>query len=118
MIPERITICGIPHTVKLCEDRFDTDLHMGMIQYAQAEIRINKNATEEMQMMTLFHEILHAIFVLSGRSDEGQDEQLVQLTANAMFQIFELRPDACYVRCTGSEGGRAGLVPTGEGRGT
>ena len=31
MMPETVNICGIPHKVILCEDSFDSDLHLGQI---------------------------------------------------------------------------------------
>lgn len=94
MIPETVNICGIPHKVILCEDKFDLDLHLGQITYANAEIRINKNASEEMQMQTLFHEMLHGIFMMIGRTSEAQDEVFVQSLATALFQSFSLRQEA------------------------
>jgi hypothetical protein len=84
-------ICGVPFKVTLCEDAFDTDLHLGQITYAKAEIKINKNATPEMQMVTLFHEMLHGMLVLCGWHEEGADEKMVQALAGAMHQSFELK---------------------------
>ena len=36
-----VTICGIPHTIILTEDVFNTDLRLGQIDRAKSEIRIN-----------------------------------------------------------------------------
>ena len=91
MMPSKIHICGIPYTIKLYDDNFDMDLHFGEIKYGQAEIRINKNVTPELQMQALFHEIIHGILVQMGRNDESQDEQLVQGLANAIYQSFKLK---------------------------
>ena len=91
MIPSKVNICGIPHTVNLCDDNFDTDLHLGQIRYAEAEIRINKNATEAIQMQALFHEMLHGMLVQIGRNEESQDECFVQSLSNAMHQSFSIR---------------------------
>ena len=93
MLPSKVNICGIPHTVELCDDNFDIDLHFGQIKYGKALIRINRNVTEELQMQALYHEMLHGILVHIGRVEESQDEQLVQALANAMYQSFELRGD-------------------------
>ena len=91
MIPEKVNICGIPHNVILCEDNFDTDLHLGQIRYADAEIRINKNAAEPMQMQALFHEMLHGMLIQIGRNEESQDETFVQSLSNALYQSFQIK---------------------------
>ena len=91
MIPETVNICGIPHKVILCEDSFDMDLHLGQIKYAAAEIRINKDASPEMQMQTLYHEMVHGMPIMIGRNDEASDECFVQAFANALYQSFQLR---------------------------
>jgi hypothetical protein len=91
MLPKTVNICGIPHSIKLCEDSFDADTHFGQINYAKAEIKINAGATPELQMQSLFHEMLHGMLVMIGRNDESQDENLVQSLASAMYQSFELK---------------------------
>lgn len=91
MIPKKVTICGIPHTIKLCDDSFDIDTHFGQINYVKAEIIINSGATPELQMQSLYHEILHGMLVMIGQNDAALDEQFVQALSNAMYQTFELR---------------------------
>ena len=91
MIPEKVMICGIPHTVELCSDSFDFDLHLGQIDFARAKIKINKDATQEMQEQSLVHEMLHGMFAMIGRGDLSTDETLVQSLASALYQSFWLR---------------------------
>lgn len=91
MIPKTVHICGIPHSVVLCEDNFDTDLHLGQIDYASATIKINRNASEKLQEEALFHEMLHGMLVHLGRNNEAQDECFVQSLANAIYQSFRLK---------------------------
>lgn len=91
MIPKTVHICGIPHNVVLCEDNFDTDLHLGQIDYASATIKINRNASEKLQEESLFHEMLHGMLVHLGRNNEAQDECFVQSLANALYQSFRLK---------------------------
>ena len=91
MLPSRVNICGIPHTVEVCDDKFNSDLHLGMIEYEKANIKINGNATEELQMQSLFHEMLHGMLIMIGRNDESMDEVFVQSLANAMYQSFDIR---------------------------
>lgn len=91
MVPETITICGIPHRVMLVEDNFTMDSHFGEINYTRAEIRINRDMPEELQVQTLVHEWLHGALVLLGRNEETQDEQLVQGLAAAINMSFLLK---------------------------
>ena len=93
IIPNNVIICGIPHKVELVADYFDTDIHFGQIDYAKAEIRINKNATPELQMQSLFHEILHGILVLTGEAELAGDERFVQNLSNAMYGTFSIRDE-------------------------
>ena len=86
----RVNICGIPHKVIECTDNFDMDMHFGMIDYKNSEIRINKDLTAEVRNETLCHEILHAIFLHIGRDDLSNDVQLVQCLANAINQTFKV----------------------------
>lgn len=92
-IPEKVTLCGIPYRVVLCDDSFDIDLHMGQIKYGKGEIRISNQVTQELQMQTLFHEMLHGMLFLIGRNEEAADENLVQSLANAMYQTFRIMED-------------------------
>ena len=94
MIPTTVKICGIPHTVMLCEDNFNTDCHFGQIEYSKCEIRINKDMPEEMQMQTLVHEMLHGMLVLIGQNELAQDEQVVQSLSMAINQSFKLKEEA------------------------
>ena len=93
MIPKEVSICGIPHEVKLCDDNFNTDLHFGQIDYAKCEIRINKDMPEAMQKQTLCHEMLHGMLILLGYNDYSQDEQFVQALSMAINQSFTLKED-------------------------
>ena len=93
MIPKTVNICGIPHSVILCEDSFDTDLHLGQINYASATIKINKGASEAIQMQSLFHEMLHGMLIQIGRNEESADECFVQSLSNAMYQSFQIKAE-------------------------
>ena len=86
-----MNICGIPHEVILCEDNFDIDCHLGQINYAEAKIRINKNAAEAVQQQALVHEIVHGMLVMVGFSEDSQNETFVQALAMAINQTFEIR---------------------------
>lgn len=92
MIPEKINVCGVPHTVLLVDDNFTIDSHFGEIDYIKAEIKINRKMPEPLQMQTLCHEWLHGALVMLGFNAETQNEQFVQALASAMSQTFLCKP--------------------------
>lgn len=87
----KVNICGIPHTVIECEDKFDVDTHFGQIDYKACEIRINKDMATEAKEETICHEMIHGILVHLGYSEQSQDEQFVQTLANAIYQGFNIK---------------------------
>ena len=44
-----VNICGIPHDVVECDDNFDVDCHMGMIDHKNAVIKINKDLKDDIE---------------------------------------------------------------------
>ena len=87
----RVNICGIPHEVIECEDKFDVDLHFGQIDYKTCEIRVNKDISDENKIETIIHEMIHGILVHLGYSEGAQNEQFVQALANAIYQGFYIK---------------------------
>lgn len=85
-----VNICGIPHTVIECEDKFNIDTHFGQIDYKACEIRINEDMTEDSKKETICHEMMHGILVHLGYNEYAQDEQFVQALGNAIFQGFDI----------------------------
>ena len=94
MIPKSINICGVPHSVVLCEDNFTIDSHFGEIDYIKAQIKLNRAMPEPMQMQALCHEWLHGALVALGFNDETGNEQFVQALASAINQTFTPKEDA------------------------
>lgn len=88
-----INICGIPHTVIEKDDNLSLDTHLGLIDYAKAEIYINKDMPEELKKETLCHEIVHGMLMHIGRNDLTEDETFVQSLGNAIFQTFDIRKE-------------------------
>lgn len=86
-----VNICGIPHKVIECEDTFNDDVHLGMIDFKEALIKINKDASEDIKRETICHEMIHGILVHIGRDDLSLDEQFVQTLGNAIFQSFTIK---------------------------
>lgn len=91
MTEQIVNICGIPHTIIECEDSFNIDLHFGQIDYAKAQIKINKDIPTELKKEALCHEIIHGILVHLGYQEESQDEKFVQQLGNAISQTFNIR---------------------------
>lgn len=90
----KVNICGIPHTVIEKDDTLSLDTHLGLINYAKAEISINKDMPKELKEETLCHEIVHGILIHIGRSEMSEDEIFVQSLANAIYQTFEIKEGA------------------------
>lgn len=88
-----VNICGVPHKVVECEDKFDVDAHFGQIDYKSAEIRINKNMTDANKKETICHEMVHGMLVHLGYNDYANDEQFVQALGNAIYQGFEIKEE-------------------------
>jgi len=86
-----VNICGVPHKVVECEDKFDLDIHFGLIDHKICEIRINKDLSEEGKKETLCHEMVHGMLVHLGYTEQSQDEQFVQALGNAIYQGFEIK---------------------------
>lgn len=87
----KVNICGMPYTVKECEDHFDSDCHCGLIIYSECLIKINKNMHEEMKKATLCHEIMHGILLNIGREDLSNDENFVTALGNAVYATFDVK---------------------------
>lgn len=89
-----VNICGIPHKIIECEDKFDVDAHFGQIDYKSCEIRINKDMSKEAKEETIIHEMVHGILVHLGYSEQSQDETFVQGLANAIYQGFDIKAES------------------------
>ena len=89
----KVNICGIPHTIIECEDHFNVDYHFGQIEFGKCEIRINKDASDEIKKETIFHEMVHGILVHLGYNAYSNDEQFVQALGNALYQSFEIKEE-------------------------
>lgn len=86
-----VNICGIPHEVIEVEDSFNIDCHMGMIEYKDLVIKINKDMPEIAKQETICHEMIHGILVHLGFNDYADNEQFVQALGNAIYQGFSIK---------------------------
>lgn len=87
-----VKICGIPYTVRECENLLDADgVSFGQVEYLTGQILINSRATNDIKNETLCHEIVHAMLMSLGRNDMANDEMLVQQLGNAIYQTFTVK---------------------------
>ena len=70
---------------------FNSDLHLGQINFAKAEILVNKDMTPEMTKETICHEIVHGILIHIGCNELSNDETFVQAMGNAINQSFDIK---------------------------
>lgn len=87
----KVNICGLPHEVVEVEDKFNMDCHMGMIEYKDLLIKINKDMPQVAKEETICHEMVHGILVHLGYNGMANDEQFVQALGNAIYQGFEIK---------------------------
>lgn len=87
----KVNICGLPHEVVEVEDKFNMDCHMGMIEYKDLLIKINKDMPQVAKEETICYEMVHGILVHLGYNDMTNDEQFVQALGNAIYQGFEIK---------------------------
>ena len=86
-----VNICGIAHDVVECDDNFDVDRHMGMIDHKNAVIKINKDLKGLNRKETLCHEMVHGMLLHMGYDDLCNNEQFVQAMGNAICQGFDIK---------------------------
>ncbi len=86
-----VNICGLPHQVIEVEDSFNMDCHMGMIEYKNLVIKINKDMPIIAKQETICHEMLHGMLVHLGYGDYSNDERFVQALSNAIYQGFVIK---------------------------
>ena len=86
-----VKVCGIPYTVKECDENFSYDEHFGRIVYSECIIKISKCMPIEMKKEVLYHEMIHGILYYTGQYDTHNCEELVQALAIAIYNSFELK---------------------------
>ena len=91
-----INILGIPFEVIEVDsiDEESEGVTLGKIVHSQGIIYLKSSLPKELKKETLYHEIIHGILVRIGQNDASSDETLVQGLANALYQMFDLKPQA------------------------
>jgi len=65
------------------------DPSLGLVDYWENTIRIDKNLPKDLKNQTLLHEVIHAIWWLLGYKEEAEDEQKVQGLATALHSFVK-----------------------------
>lgn len=86
----KVSICGIPHTVEVTADKFDSNTQ-GIILFNNAKIRINAELTPELKQRILIHETVHGILTYLGYLDLSVDEVFVSSLAGAIDESFSIK---------------------------
>lgn len=87
----KVNICGLPHEVVEMENNFNLDCQLGMIEYKDLVIKINKDMPQIAKEETLCHEMVHGMLVHLGYMELADNEQLVQALGNAIYQGFNIK---------------------------
>lgn len=90
-IPEKIKIGWRTYNIEQGEHRSGNnggDLY-GEIQYEKDQIYIYEGQSEENKRVTLLHEILHGIFFMTGQSEYRNNENLVTLLSENLYQVLK-----------------------------
>lgn len=90
-----VNICGVPHEVKKVSviDEGGNGITLGQIDHSKAEIELRSGMPSGLEQSTLFHEVLHGMLVQLGYNSLSEDETFVQGFSNAMYQMFDFKPE-------------------------
>jgi len=88
---EAVKIGGIVYQVQLVPDLADGKQKLdGHIQYRPCLIQIEAQLAEQMQMLTLWHEILHAMLTQAGQKQ--LPEPVIEALTYGIFQALRDNP--------------------------
>ncbi len=85
-----INILGHNYKIEEVEQVDKNQRLFGEINYVDQTIKIEKGLTPDKKFEVLIHEIIHGIFEALGFEEENKNEHLIQVLANALYQILKL----------------------------
>ena len=94
----KVTICGVPHTIDIVDDKFGNNDLLGQIEYASAIIRLNSHMSDEMFTVTCIHEVVHGMLVHLGYNQLSDDEVFVSSLAYAIEGTFKFKEEMPWER--------------------
>lgn len=89
-LPDKIQVGSITYSVSYTDMIGDNPNQTGHIDFHNAEILINRKTHEDIQRLTFFHEILHAVFMTQGFNIDDEvrvDERFVEATSHILDQV-------------------------------
>jgi len=93
-IPEKVKIGWREYEIVQGEHRTGADggdLY-GEISYENNKIYIYDKLDADNKAVTLLHEIIHGIFYLAGRTDNRNDEGLIECLSENLYQVIKENP--------------------------
>lgn len=88
-IPKEFQLAGYTYKVLIKPDIQTVGAH-GMTRYDPGEIWLDsKLEPEDLKAVTFYHELFHAMFNTIGREDLKNDEAIVDLLGNLMWQYHK-----------------------------
>ena len=94
----KVTICGVPHTIDIVDDKFGNNDLLGQIEYAPAIIKLNGKMSDEMFNITCIHEVVHGMLVHLGYNQLSDDEVFVSSLAYAIEGTFKFKEEMPWER--------------------
>lgn len=90
-IPDCISICGIKFKIEQvnCVNKGEGGYTLGKIDFSTDVIQLDVDLPEDKKLQVLIHEILHAVFDLTGNQEIGDDEKTVQGVATALYCLVK-----------------------------
>lgn len=83
----QINILGAKYEIEFVDYISKEELKIGEVDYLNQEIKIMNGLSDDIQKVTLWHEILHAVLNQLG-FEEAENEHLVQSLATAIHQVL------------------------------
>jgi hypothetical protein len=85
---KQIKVGGAVYTVNEVEGLMRKLSLFGNVDFSDCIIQIDADLSEERKEQTIIHEMMHAIHFEAGYDPEGQDEDLINRTANVLHQVI------------------------------
>jgi len=99
MMPKKIDLGSIVYSILPIKDLLDDERAKkitGQISINDATIKIENDINSQLQAMTIIHEIIHHILMVSGHDEDIRPEiveDFIDALANGMLITMRLNPD-------------------------
>ena len=92
-LPSSVTLAGIKYDIveveKLIDDDGITKLN-GNIKYAITQIQIEKNLSDQLKIVTLWHEVIHGLL---GQAEIEHEEKIVSVLGYGICGFIQDNPE-------------------------